>query len=116
MNCLGCSKKFHTLVGVNLGRFSLVLGWFWQILTHMSKEDMSKFVRFCTGSSLLPPGGWSGLKPLLQISWGGAERGSLPVSHTCFNMIVLPDVENYHQLERVVLLAVREGSEGFLLS
>ena len=109
-------RKCHTVVGVNIGRFSLVLDWFWQVLSHMSSQDMSKFVRFCTGTSLLPPGGWGALKPMLQISWGGAERGSLPISHTCFNMIVLPDAENYHQLQRVMLLAVREGSEGFLIT
>ena len=109
-------KKHHTVVGVNMGRFSLVMTWFWQVLTHMGKEDMSRFVRFCTGSSLLPPGGWAALKPMLQISWGGGERGSLPISHTCFNMIVLPDAGNYHQLERVMLLAVREGSEGFMMT
>ena len=109
-------QKYHTVVGVNIGRFSLVLGWFWQVLTHMPKEDMSRFVRFCTGTSLLPPGGWAGLKPLLQISWGGGERGSLPISHTCFNMIVLPDADSYHQLEKVMLLAVREGSEGFMMT
>ena len=108
-------RKCHTLVGVSLGRFSLVLGWFWQVLTLMSQEDMTRFVRFCTGSSLLPPGDWAGLKPLLQISWSGAERGSLPISHTCFTMIVLPDAETYHQLEKVMLLAVREGSEGFMM-
>ena len=109
-------RKCHTLVGVSLGRFGLVLGWFWEVLTHMGREDMSRFVRFCTGSSLLPPGGWAGLKPQLQISWSGGERGSLPLSHTCFNMVVLPDAESYHQLERVLLLAVREGSEGFMMS
>ena len=38
---------------------------------------------------------------LVQVSWGGGERGSLPTSHTCFNMIVLPDAENYQQLEKV---------------
>jgi len=85
-------------------------------LTHLGKEDLSRFAQFCTGSALLPPGGFSALKPLLQISWGGGERGSLPTSHTCFNMIVLPDAENYQQLERVLLTAVREGSEGFMLA
>lgn len=109
-------KKHHTLVGRPLGRYSTVLGWFWQVLTHLGKEDLSRFAQFCTGSALLPPGGFSALKPLLQISWGGGERGSLPTSHTCFNMIVLPDAENYQQLERVLLTAVREGSEGFMLA
>ncbi len=43
------------------------------------------------------------------------EQGSLPTAHTCFNLLVLPDAENYQQLERVLLTAVREGSEGFLI-
>ena len=106
----------HTIVGLPVGRFGLVLGWLWQVLSHLGPEDWARFVRFCTGSSLLPPGGWAELKPHLQISWSGAERGSLPSSHTCFNMIVLPDVQDYHQLERVLLLAVREGSEGFMMT
>jgi hypothetical protein len=42
-------------------------------------------------------------------------QGSLPTAHTCFNLLVLPDAENYQQLERVLLTAVREGSEGFLI-
>jgi len=109
-------KKCHTVVGINVGRFGIILVWFWQVLSHMCKEDLSRFVQFCTGSSLLPPGGWAALRPQLQISWGGAERGTLPTSHTCFNMIVLPDAENYHQLEKVMLIAVREGSEGFMMA
>jgi len=109
-------KKQHTLVGRPIGRFATVLHWFWQVLSHLGREDLSRFVHFCTGSSLLPPGGFAGLKPLLQISWGGGERGSLPTSHTCFNMFVLPDAESYQQLERVMLTALREGSEGFMLA
>ena len=109
-------QQHHSLVGPPHPRFSLVLGWFWQVLSHLPPEDLARFVRFCTGSSLLPPGGWAELKPRLQISWSGAERGSLPSSHTCFNMILLPDSQSYHALERVLLLAVREGSEGFMLA
>merc|ERR1719397_1351096 len=71
-------KKHHTLVGRPLGRFATVLQWFWEVLSHLGREDLSRFVQFCTGSSLLPPGGFAGLKPLLQVSWG--ERGSLPTS------------------------------------
>jgi hypothetical protein len=48
-----------------------------------------------------------------KFLYGG--QGSLPTAHTCFNLLVLPDAENYQQLERVLLTAVREGSEGFLI-
>jgi len=109
-------RKHHTIVGVPVGRFGIVLDWFWQVLTHMSQEDLTRFVQFSTGSALLPPGGFAALRPILQISWGGAVRGSLPTSHTCFNLVVLPDSESYQELERVVLTAVREGSEGFMMA
>ena len=65
--------------------------------------------------ALLPPGGWADLSPVLQISLSG-ERGSLPTSQTCFNLLVLPWYDSYQQLERALLTAVREGSEGFLLA
>ncbi len=32
------------------------------------------YIYFYVGSSLLPPGGWAELSPLLQISWGGAAQ------------------------------------------
>jgi len=92
-----------------------VLKWFWEALSHFSTEDMARFVQFVTGSSLLPPGGWADLSPSLQVSLGG-DVGSLPTSHTCFNLLVLPPAESYEELERVLLLAVREGSEGFLMA
>jgi len=108
-------KQHHQIIGVQTIRFSRVLMWFWEALSHFSTEDMARFVQFVTGSSLLPPGGWADLSPSLQISLGG-DAGNLPTSHTCFNLLVIPPSENYEELERVMLLAVREGSEGFLLA
>ena len=82
----------------------------------IGREDMSRLVQFCTGSSLLPPGGFGSLEPRIQISYSGAPAGSLPMSHTCSNHLELPDAESYQQLEHVLLTAVREGSEGFLMA
>ena len=33
------------LVGLPTTRFSLVLGWFWQVLSHLGPEDLARFVR-----------------------------------------------------------------------
>ena len=33
------------LVGLPTPRFSLVLGWFWQVLSHLGPEDLARFVR-----------------------------------------------------------------------
>ena len=35
------------------GRFGVVLSWFWEALSHMSTEDMARFVQFCTGTYVL---------------------------------------------------------------
>jgi len=112
---LATLKQNYVLVGARTPRFDRVLRWLWEALSHFSNEDMARFVQFITGSSLLPPGGWAELSPSLQISLGGGS-GSLPTSHTCFNLLVLPEAASYQELERVLLLAVREGSEGFLLA
>ena len=61
-------RKHHTLVGRPIGRFATVLQWFWEVLSHLGREDLSRFLQFCTGSSLLPPGGFAALKPLLQVN------------------------------------------------
>jgi len=105
-----------TVESSRASRFHIVLEWFWIAVTHMTQEDLSRLVQFCTGSSLLPPGGFKDLEPKLQLSWGGLDPGSLPVSHTCFNNLVLPDAKSYQELERVLLIAIREGSEGFLIA
>ena len=58
---------------VNNFRFLQVLEWFWMALSHFSNEDMAKFVQFVTGSSVLPPGGWSELSPKFQIGFSGMK-------------------------------------------
>lgn len=37
----------------------------------------------------------------------------LPSAHTCFNQLDLPCYESYEQLRKMLLLAIRECSEGF---
>ena len=63
-------RKQHTLVGRPMGRFATVLAWFWEVMSHLGREDLARFAQFCTGSSLLPPGGFGGLKPLMQVDRG----------------------------------------------
>jgi len=107
-------KLNHTLVGYKSPRFGQVLDWFWMALTHFSKEDMAKFVQFVTGSSVLPPGGWKQLAPNFQIGFSG-EKGRLPLSFTCSNYILLPNASNYQEFEKVLLMAVREGVDRFIM-
>jgi hypothetical protein len=107
-------KLNYATVGYESYRFLTVLSWFWTALSHFSKEDMAKFVQFVTGSSVLPPGGWKELSPKFQIGFTG-ESGRLPLSYTCSNYILLPNATSYQELERVLLLAVREGVDRFII-
>ena len=40
-------------------------------------------------------------------------KNSLPTAHTCFNQLDLPAYDTEDELKEKLLLAIREGSEGF---
>lgn len=64
--------------------------WLWEVLLEdCSEEERVRFLRFVTGSGRAPVGG---LKAVQLRVWrqGNAERGDLPTSHTCFNILCLP--------------------------
>ncbi|CAK5049465.1 unnamed protein product [Meloidogyne enterolobii] len=41
------------------------------------------------------------------------SQDRLPSAHTCFNQLDLPEYPNYETLQKMLLLACRECSEGF---
>lgn len=43
----------------------------------------------------------------------GVSPDSLPVAHTCFNQIDLPEYESKEKLREKLLIAISEGSSGF---
>ena len=109
-------KKYHTVVSQTFtGSRAKVLKWFWIILSNFSTEQMARLLQFATGSSHLPHGGFAALQPFFQII-GSGERNSLPTARTCFNMICLPDYDEFRHFEQSLLIAITEGNEGFGLS
>ena len=106
-------KKYHIVVGGIFGGPSAkILNWFWLILASFTREQMARLVQFTTGSSQLPHGGFEKLQPMFQIM-GSGEKNSLPTAHTCFNMICLPDHNEFNNFEQALLTAITEGNEGF---
>jgi len=89
-----------------------VLGWFWEIVFGMSQEEIARLLQFTTGSSQVPPGGFKELEPKFQIN-SHPDKDVLPTAHTCFNMLCLPDYSSKNELQRLLFLALNEGSEGF---
>ena len=43
----------------------------------------------------------------------GGNEGKLPAAHTCFNQIDLPVYGSEDELREKLMMAIKEGSEGF---
>jgi len=95
-----------------------LINWFWAALKTFSKEEKALFLQFVTGTSKVPLDGFKalqgadGVKRLnIHRAYGGDV--ALPTAHTCFNQLDLPEYSSEDILREKLLLAIREGSEGF---
>ncbi|XP_064623307.1 apoptosis-resistant E3 ubiquitin protein ligase 1-like isoform X2 [Lineus longissimus] len=105
----------HHIISGNSQSFRKVVEWFWTVISGFTQEDMARLLQFTTGSSQLPPGGFTELSPKFQIA-AAPMFGVLPTAHTCFNQLCLPDYESVQQLHRSLLIAINEGNQGFGLA
>ena len=62
------------------------------------------FHQFTTGSDRVPIGGLGKLK--LVIARNGSDSERLPTSHTCFNVLLLPDYKNKEKLKERLTKAI----------
>lgn len=63
--------------------------WLFEFLEFADFEVRKKFLRFVTGISHLPLGGFASLSPPIKIEWFPSSD-NLPTSHTCFHKLDLP--------------------------
>jgi ubiquitin-protein ligase E3 A len=82
----------------------------WTVLFELDTEMREKFLSFVTGSDRAPIGGLGNLRLVVQRS--GADSNRLPTSHTCFNVLLLPDYSSRAKLRTLLLLAI-QNSTGF---
>lgn len=68
------------------------------------------FIHLSIGSNRVPVGGLSKLK--LVIARHGEDSQRLPTSHTCFNILLLPEYISREKLEERLLKAINY-SKGF---
>lgn len=93
--------------------------WFWQIVESFDGEQRARLLQFCTGTSRVPPEGFSGLQGSngqqhFTIEKITSHKG-LPVAHTCFNRLDLPaGYKSIEELQQKLLTAMYE-TEGFAL-
>lgn len=89
---------------------SQIIKDFWSIVHSLPDESKRKLLEFTTGSDRVPVGGLSRLK--LLITRHGSDSDRLPTSHTCFNVLLLPEYSSREKLEERLLKAINY-SKGF---
>ena len=96
------------------------VAWFWRALESLDTQDRARFLTCVTGTSKVPLGGFKALRGQRGPQRFTLERGhgspdALPQSHTCFNSLELTPASSFEATRDKLLLAIREGSEGFAM-
>merc|ERR1712106_140688 len=86
-----------------------VIKHFWEVFRELSDENKNKFLLFLTGSDRIPIAGMSSVKITIQMT---KDTNFLPVAHTCFNLLDLPDYGTKEKLKFKLLQAI-ECTKGF---
>lgn len=84
---------------------------FWKVIESLPMKEQAGFVRFAWGRSRLPPAKDFDMK--MRLSSGG--RAVLPVSHTCFFSVELPEYKTEEDMRHGILTAIHFGVGGILM-
>lgn len=90
-----------------------VIIWFWDVLGALDEEEKGNFLFFLTGSYKVPYSGFKENPVTVNLMANCIDY--LPVAHTCFSVIDLPEYSSQEKLRRQLLKAVKEG-KGFSVS
>lgn len=89
---------------------SKVIEHFWQVLSEFDEAMKRLFLSFVTGTDRAPIGGLGKLVVVVQRAEGDSNR--LPTSHTCFNVLLLPEYGTRAKLRDRLCTAI-QNSKGF---
>mmetsp|Transcript_14930 Transcript_14930/g.30678 ORF Transcript_14930/g.30678 Transcript_14930/m.30678 type:complete len:293 (+) Transcript_14930:275-1153(+) len=78
--------------------------WLSQTLAQLSPDNLRRFLIFCTGSPSLPPD-TEGFEITVQRV---PQSEALPVAHTCFSKLDLPDYKDQALFEGKLMKAIQE--------
>ena len=107
----GSSSDFSNISSAHIYK------WFWKLVRDLSESDKGLLLRFCTGCSRVPTGGFQQMKPAFTINITPySPLSSLPTASTCFNLLKLPRYPTEQMLRKNVSVAISFGSEGFSFS
>ncbi|XP_047432490.1 ubiquitin-protein ligase E3A isoform X2 [Mugil cephalus] len=85
-------------------RESRIIKEFWETLHSFGEEQKRLFLQFTTGTDRAPVGGLGKLKMI--IAKNGPDTDRLPTSHTCFNVLLLPEYSSKDKLRERLLKAI----------
>jgi len=94
---------------------SPVVTYFWKTMEALTQVERSQFIRFVWGRSRLPLKGRSWPQSFkIQRCSGGDDL--LPVTHTCFFSIELPEYSSEEMCRKRLITAINYGAAGVLNS
>lgn len=99
--------KLHTESSLNPRTLEL----FWKVIESLNPKEQEGFVRFAWGRSRLPPAKEFNVK--MKLTSRGSEK--LPVAHTCFFSIEIPDYKTEEEMRHGILTAIHFGASGVLI-
>ncbi|XP_058461003.1 probable E3 ubiquitin-protein ligase HERC4 isoform X2 [Malaya genurostris] len=85
--------------------------WFWEVFHELPLEEKKNFLLFLTGCDRIPIQGMKAIKIYIQPT---NDEKFLPVAHTCFNLLDLPQYQTKERLKYKLLQAIQQ-TQGFSL-
>jgi len=82
---------------------------FWRAFKELNEEQKRKFLLFLTGSDRIPARGMESISMTIQRA---GDANFLPVAHTCFNLLDLPEYATKDKLKFKLIQAIQQ-TEGF---
>jgi len=82
---------------------------FWGVFRELTEDDKRKFLLFLTGSDRIPVRGMESVKMTIQRT---SDTSFLPVAHTCFNLLDLPEYGTKEKLKFKLSQAIQQ-TKGF---
>ncbi|KAI3652949.1 hypothetical protein MP228_002374 [Amoeboaphelidium protococcarum] len=100
----------HTQYDGGYAADSPVVSLFWDVAINLDTEQKKRLLFFTTGTDRVPVHGFSKLG--FTITKSGPDSERLPSSHTCFNVLLLPEYSSSDKLKDKLLTAL-QNAEGF---
>ena len=84
---------------------SLIPKWLPQTILQFSPDNLRRFLIFCTGAPSLPPKSSSSITIVVQYN---RASEALPIAHTCFYKLDLPDYPDQDMFVSKLMKAIQE--------